>query len=117
MAVPQRIVSLLPSSTEILCALGLEASLVGISHACDYPPGVASLPCLTAPSSGNAGEGHKPDREMAVVQAGLSIYRLNVELLRVLHQRNSLFPWPFRVRYLTKPLPLGSGVITSLTPQ
>src|SRR5262245_49336433 len=42
MAVPQRIVSLLPSSTEILCALGLEGSLVGLSHACDYPSAVTS---------------------------------------------------------------------------
>src|SRR5262245_57540954 len=50
MAEPQRIVSLLPSSTEILCALGLETSLVGISHVCDYPPGVTSLPRLTAPA-------------------------------------------------------------------
>jgi ABC-type Fe3+-hydroxamate transport system substrate-binding protein len=37
MTLPQRIVSLLPSSTEILCALGLETSLVGLSHVCDYP--------------------------------------------------------------------------------
>lgn len=37
MAASQRIVSLLPSSTEIICALGLEDSLVGISHGCDYP--------------------------------------------------------------------------------
>jgi iron complex transport system substrate-binding protein len=82
MTLPQRIVSLLPSSTEILCALGLETSLVGISHVCDYPPGVTSLPRLTTSSSGNVGEG--PDREMVVVQAGLSIYRLDVGLLRAL---------------------------------
>src|SRR5712692_4558832 len=85
MAVSQRIVSLLPSSTEILCALGLEASLVGISHACDYPPGVTSLPRLTAPSSDKPGEGLAPDREAhAVVQAGLSVYQLDLDLLRAL---------------------------------
>src|SRR5712692_9483227 len=61
-AIPQRIVSLLPSSTEILCALGVEASLVGISHACDYPPGVTALPRLTAPSRHPSGEGRVPDR-------------------------------------------------------
>ncbi|HEY0320691.1 MAG TPA: cobalamin-binding protein [Pyrinomonadaceae bacterium] len=44
----QRIVSLLPSSTEIVCALGLEDALVGITHECDYPPTVAGLPRLTA---------------------------------------------------------------------
>jgi iron complex transport system substrate-binding protein len=85
MAVPQRIVSLLPSSTEILCALGLEASLVGISHACNYPPGVTSLARLTAPARGNPGEEYRPDRTApAVVQAGLSIYHLDLDLLRSL---------------------------------
>ncbi|HEX5708561.1 MAG TPA: cobalamin-binding protein [Pyrinomonadaceae bacterium] len=43
-----RIVSLLPSATEIVCALGLEASLVGVTHECDYPPSVKNLPRLTA---------------------------------------------------------------------
>ena len=42
-----RIVSLLPSATEILCALGLEQHLVAISHECDYPPSVVSLPRIT----------------------------------------------------------------------
>ena len=43
-----RIVSLLPSSTEIVCALGLEDALVGITHECDYPPSVAGKPRLTS---------------------------------------------------------------------
>jgi len=43
-----RIVSLLPSTTEIVCALGLEESLVGITHECDYPPSVSQKPRLTA---------------------------------------------------------------------
>ena len=45
---PIRIVSLLPSTTEIVCALGLEASLVGITHECDYPPSVVDKPRLTS---------------------------------------------------------------------
>lgn len=44
-----RIVSLLPSATEIVCALGLEKRLVGISHSCDYPRTIAKLPRLTRP--------------------------------------------------------------------
>lgn len=43
-----RIVSLLPSTTEIVCALGLEGELVGITHECDYPATVESKPRLTA---------------------------------------------------------------------
>jgi iron complex transport system substrate-binding protein len=44
-----RIVSLLPSATEIVCALGLEDRLVGVTHECDYPAdAVAGLPRLTA---------------------------------------------------------------------
>ncbi len=43
-----RIVSLLPSATEIVCALGLADSLVGVTHECDYPHGVDRRPQLTA---------------------------------------------------------------------
>ena len=45
----ERIVSLLPSATEIVCALGLEDRLVGVSHSCDYPPSVNGLPRLSRP--------------------------------------------------------------------
>ena len=44
----QKIVSLLPSATEIVCALGLEENLVGVTHECDFPPSVAGKPALTA---------------------------------------------------------------------
>ena len=43
-----RIVSLLPSATEIVCALRLTENLVGITHECDYPPEVVGRPVLTA---------------------------------------------------------------------
>src|SRR5256884_8100946 len=47
MAVAERIVSLLPSATEIVCALGLAHHLVGVSHSCDHPPLIRSKPRLT----------------------------------------------------------------------
>ncbi len=43
-----RIVSLLPSATEIVCALGLEDALVGVTHECDYPEAARAKPALTA---------------------------------------------------------------------
>ena len=46
-AVKLRICSLLPSATEIVCALGLGDNLVGVSYACDYPDGAAALPVVS----------------------------------------------------------------------
>ncbi|HBE71476.1 MAG TPA: cobalamin-binding protein, partial [Planctomycetaceae bacterium] len=54
-----RIVSLLPSATEIVCQLGLGERLVGVSHECDYPPEVRNLPSVTdskIPSDAPSGE-------------------------------------------------------------
>jgi iron complex transport system substrate-binding protein len=42
-----RIVSLLPSATEMICAVGLEEQLVGVTHECDFPPRVRDLPKVT----------------------------------------------------------------------
>jgi len=44
-----RIASLVPSATEIVCALGLEARLVGVSHCCDHPAPIGTKPRLTRP--------------------------------------------------------------------
>lgn len=50
MSQPPRIVSLLPSATEIVHYLGLDDQLVGISHCCDYPANVTHLPRVTSTS-------------------------------------------------------------------
>jgi len=49
----ERIVSLIPSSTEIVCALGFEGQVVGRSHECDFPGSVKALwpSCFTPPCS------------------------------------------------------------------
>lgn len=43
-----KIVSLLPSATEIVCALGLEENLLAITHECDFPASITHLPAITA---------------------------------------------------------------------
>ncbi len=81
----ERIVSLLPSLTEIACGLGLEDRLVGRSHECDHPPSVARLPVCTAPSFDVEGSSAEIDaRVRRLVRDGLSVYRVEVEGLRAL---------------------------------
>lgn len=46
---PHRIVSLLPGATEMVASLGLEDRLVGVSHACDFPPSVRNKPVVVRP--------------------------------------------------------------------
>jgi iron complex transport system substrate-binding protein len=48
MGAPMRIVSLIPSSTEMLFALGLGAETVGVTHECDFPAAATGLPRVTA---------------------------------------------------------------------
>lgn len=80
-----RIVSLLPSSTEIVCALGLRERLVGVSHECDYPADVVGLPALTEPKLDPHGtSGDIELRVRKIVQEGLSIYRLRTDALQEL---------------------------------
>jgi iron complex transport system substrate-binding protein len=80
-----RIVSLLPSTTEIVCALGFEDELVGRSHECDFPPAVARLPACTAPKFETEGSSREIDaRVRALVERGLSVYRVDAERLRAL---------------------------------
>ena len=83
MSQPQRIVSLLPSSTEMVCALGMGERLVGVSHECDYPAEVVGLPTLTEPKLDPSGTSRAiDDRVRQLVQDGLSVYRLKTDILR-----------------------------------
>lgn len=81
----KRIISLLPSSTEIVCALGCEDRLVGRSHECDYPESVKRLPVCTEPKFNPLGTGPEIDQRVkAIVQEGLSVYRVHAEALKQL---------------------------------
>jgi iron complex transport system substrate-binding protein len=83
--VTPRIVSLLPSATEILCALGLESALVGRSHECDYPSTVRRLPVCTESKIGNGGATRAIHASISeILQNDISVYRVDAELLRQL---------------------------------
>src|SRR5689334_12260633 len=74
-----RIVSLLPSLTELVCALGRGDELVGVTHECDYPPGVEFLPHLTRSRIAPQADSAAIDR--AVSEQGGSLYDLDAGLL------------------------------------
>jgi iron complex transport system substrate-binding protein len=75
---PRRIVSLLPSATEICFALGLQDQVVGVSHECDFPAAARRLPVLTAPQIDPRASSADIDRAVReLVSRGLSIYRID----------------------------------------
>ncbi len=79
-----RIVSLLPSATEIACALGLDSELVGISHSCDAPA-LAELPRVTRTAIPPAAPSRTIDSAVrAARERGGSLYEVEPELLRAL---------------------------------
>jgi iron complex transport system substrate-binding protein len=84
MTAPSRIVSLLPSATEILFAIGVGDRVVGVTHECDYPDAARHLPKVTSNAVIADGETAADiDRHIhAARHAGSSIYRLDERVLR-----------------------------------
>lgn len=80
-----RIVSLLPSATEIVASLGLTDALVGRSHECDYPPEVQSLPvCTQARINAEKSSANIHQDVTQLVQSALSIYEIKLDVLEQL---------------------------------
>jgi iron complex transport system substrate-binding protein len=80
-----RIISLLPSATEIVCALGAADALVGISHECDYPEAIRDRAVLTRARIGTGGSSRSIDTAVrAVIQGALSVYEVDDEKLGAL---------------------------------
>lgn len=80
-----KIVSLLPSATEIVCALGLEEQLVGITHECDFPASVQALPKVTRtliPTDASSAEIDRLVREQ--LQTSGALYTLDLPTLQEL---------------------------------
>jgi len=80
-----RIVSLLPSATEILALVGLEKYLVGVSHECDFPPSVRKLPAVTRSKI----HGGLPSAEIdslvrEQLQTEQALYHLDMDLMEQL---------------------------------
>jgi len=68
-----------------VCALGQEASLVGRSHECDWPPGVRRLPAVSRPAFPTAGTSRAVDRALKDrLHRALSVYEVDAELLKQL---------------------------------
>ena len=86
MGVAQRIVSFLPSATEMACALGLGDQLVGVTHECDYPPEAREKPVVVR-SVLPIETMSQREIDTAVTQRlrdGLSLYQVDERLLQAL---------------------------------
>ncbi|GAB4581688.1 MAG: cobalamin-binding protein [Anaerolineales bacterium] len=81
-----RVASLLPSATEIVCALGMADTLVGVSHECDYPPDVVQdLPRLTYSAIPPGLTSAEIDAEVSArLRRGESLYHLDEATLAAL---------------------------------
>jgi iron complex transport system substrate-binding protein len=79
-----RIVSLLPSATESLFALGLGGSLVAVTHECDFPPEARELPVVTRSTlalAGKASGGIEAEVALAAAE-GRSLYEIDTAAIR-----------------------------------
>jgi iron complex transport system substrate-binding protein len=77
-----RIVSLLPSATEILFGIGAGDRVVGVTHECDFPESATKLPRLTSSALPHASTPDEIDRHVRrSLHAGSSLYHLDAELL------------------------------------
>jgi iron complex transport system substrate-binding protein len=78
-----RVVSLIASATEIVCALGCEEWLAGRSHECDYPPSIRRLPVCTEPLIDPSRPSGEIDRQVkATLRQALSVYRVHTDVLQ-----------------------------------
>ncbi len=81
-----RVVTLLPSATEIVAALGAMESIVGVTHECDHPAQVASRARVTSSIVNGADAPATVDTQVrALVNEGTPLYALDEPLIRSLH--------------------------------
>ncbi len=81
----KRVISLIPSATEIICSIGAEDCLVGISHECDFPLSIQNLPRCTSSTINNELSSLEIDQKVHnTLLKGLSIYHLDFNLMKEL---------------------------------
>ena len=81
-----KIISLIPSATEIVCSLGLFDKLIGVSHECDNPKHVLNLPRLTKSNIKLNQSSLDINTEIKkCLSLGLSVYDVDTELLKNLN--------------------------------
>ncbi len=86
-----RIVSLIPSATEIAATLGLQYAIVGRSHGCDYPPEISHLPvCTQAHLNGSADSSSIHNEVNNILLSALSIYKIKLDVLERLQPTHIL---------------------------
>jgi iron complex transport system substrate-binding protein len=86
-----RIVSLIPSATEIVTMLGLTDALVGRSHECDYPPDIQDRPVCTGARLNSENPSSQIDRDVnELLQKALSIYQIKIDVLEQLQPTHIL---------------------------
>ncbi len=80
-----RIASLLPATTEWICAFGAGEELVARSHECDFPDDVRDVPAVTEAAYDSAGDSEAiDDAVQSTLQQGLSLYNVDLDRLREL---------------------------------
>jgi iron complex transport system substrate-binding protein len=83
--VPHRIISLIPSATEIVCALGQRDQLVGRSHECDFPADVESLPVCCEPQIDVQADSYQINTQVKErLQQAASIFKVDRETINSL---------------------------------
>ena len=78
-----KIVTLIPSATEIVAFLGQKKSIVGRSHECDYPSELNNIVKLTSPKINVDGSSGKINKQIdAILENSLSVYKVNIKKLK-----------------------------------
>ena len=82
----KKIVTLIPSATEIVSFLGEKNSIIGCSHECDYPLGLEKIDKLTSPKINVDGTSNEINKQInSLLENSLSVYKVNVQKLKKLN--------------------------------